>query len=129
MRGKKLFNLLVIGGSTLGLELACGDLDNGPLPDTAQVVESDKGVSKLADGGKPAWLDGSQPLIVDSRVGSDSFFDASVPAELGTVDAGVDSSGELANCGFCPNTLCCETGQGGEPKVKAGFECCWGTSC
>lgn len=129
MRGKKLFNLLVIGGSTLGLELACGDLNDETPP--VPFVQADKGVGGTRDSGKPPWLDANHPMVVDGMTAGDFTVDAQVstPPDMATADAGTPPSTELTDCGFCPNTLCCETGQDGKPAVKAGFECCWSTSC
>lgn len=36
---------------------------------------------------------------------------------------------ELQECGFCPNEACCEYDDEGVGSTKAGFECCWGTTC
>ena len=91
----RLFKVLVLGGAMLGM----GCLEEAPAPPPED------------DGGA---------VIADAAMGTDAAM--VIPA----TDAALQGdAGELTECGFCPNEVCCHT----DGTTRAGMMCCWGTSC
>ena len=110
MTSQKLFQVLVVGGALIGA--GCREEEDPARPD---------GGIGGADA-PPGETDGGD-TVADAPLSTDAMFTLDAP-----VDPGVDG-GALMECGFCPNTECCVTGADGLPATRAGFVCCWGTSC
>lgn len=105
MKLNRLFGVLVIGGSLLATQPRCGQEDEldaeARLPGPTASGPPDAGTA--ADAGEQ----------VDA-------------GSIATFDAGVTQP-DLCFCG--PAVACCESHDGGASAVRAGFFCCWGTSC
>jgi hypothetical protein len=100
MDHQRLFQVLVIGGALLG----------GGCTEAPPRGGDDTG----APEGDAATPDAMAPMA-DSSPG-----DAAQPDAM---------PGELVECGFCPNDCCVTDEATGESRERAGFMCCWGTSC
>lgn len=106
MQIKRLFEVLVIGGAMLGCEDPVAPVDSGGIADSALVDSA------------PETPDGAADTSL-----ADTSFGAPPDEDVG-FDAGSDA-GELINGGICPNDTACDS----EGALRAGFECCWGSSC
>ena len=117
MTFQKLFQVLVVGGALLGAgcreeETARADAGSGG-PDAPPTGANDAG---------PARADAAPP--------TDATAPADAPVALDDAPLALDEdAGELVNCGICPTTECCVPGADGTSVTRAGFECCWGSSC
>lgn len=104
MDHRKLFQVLVVGGALLGASCREEDEERAVVDAGA---EADAGPTPVVDAGGGGG---------DAGLAGDA-------GQLPEADAG------LEECGFCPNDVCCETGEDGVSRVRDGFMCCWGTSC
>ena len=115
MKVKKLFRVLVIGGSMITASAGCD-----------------------AETGNPSTMPGDGSLMMtalDSGSLSDaaslSMSDHDAASPMTAQDAGSTPSATDAGameC-FCPSEECCETNAAGESVVREGMTCCWSSSC
>ena len=109
MTSQKLFQVLVVGGALVG----AGCREEEPARADAGPGGSDGGPDETDAGGS----------VADAALPTDATFTLDVPATPG------EDGGPLMECGFCPNVECCVTDADGNSVARAGFVCCWGTSC
>lgn len=102
MELKKLFSVLVVGGSLLASTACDGNEENDEARRQANDADAADGTSDAAD------------------VASDA-----APADQADAEP---TTGELTLC-FCNTDQCCDRDAVGGPAVQEGFECCWGTTC
>ncbi len=116
MNIQRLFNVLVLGSALSGCTEAASPTDAGST-----------------DGGEDAItsMDGSVADAASDTPTPDAAIADASPPDATTFDAGAAdavaaaaATGDLTNCGFCPNEMCCDEGE-----TLPGFQCCWGTSC
>lgn len=106
---QKLFQVLVVGGALVG----AGCREEDPARPDGAVGGGDAG---------PGEADAASG-VEDAGLPTDATMTLDVPETPG------EDGGALMECGFCPNVECCVTDAAGNPVTRAGFACCWGTSC
>jgi hypothetical protein len=106
---KRLFHILVIGGSVLGCESTRSGALSSSESDDAKVAETDR------DTG-----------VADVRADEDIGVEAG--ATTAPADASLRDIAQAAPC-ICSATHCCDQHEGGPATVIEGAFCCWGTSC
>ena len=124
---KRLFHVLVIGGSVGSVATGCertrvGGLgvagaEDARMPDSAAPDGPTAAEDAALESGVP--LDATASDVISMDVGAPA--DAAAPTDA--------SDGPAGSPCICSPTKCCDLHDDGPATVQPGVFCCWGTKC